>query len=496
MPDCPANTPVLVGAAAVQQKLEDYRAALEPVALMERALRAAAEDAGSGALLTRADEIMVPNSLWGYRDPGRILAERLGATAATTLLADFGILQQSLLNRACRRIAAGEAGVLLVTGGEARYRQQCAARAGGEAPETKQGEVEPDVLLRPDAELMSEVESAAGLAMPVGYYAIMDSALRYRQGLTVAEHRDRMARLYARMSVIAAQNPDAWTREPVDAPFIRDHCADNRMLAFPYTKLHNSQWNVDQAAGLILCSAGIAEELGIPRDKWLFPLASTESNFMTVIASRGDLGASEGFRIAGRRIAELTGIELGDVRLRELYSCFPFAVRVQQREFGLDPEEDVSVTGGMTFGGGPLNNFVFQATARMAQLLRRNPGEPGLITAVSGLVTKQACCLWSTEPPPGGWAFADVSDEVRAATDVRELIGDYRGEATVAGYTVLYRGMDPWRAIAVFDLPDGRRSVAFSEEAAVVDAMLTRECCGAVYRLSGGQFFAAATGNG
>ena len=36
MPDCPPDTPVLVGVAAVQQKLDDYQQALEPVALMEQ----------------------------------------------------------------------------------------------------------------------------------------------------------------------------------------------------------------------------------------------------------------------------------------------------------------------------------------------------------------------------------------------------------------------------------------------------------------------------
>ncbi|MCP4843075.1 MAG: acetyl-CoA acetyltransferase, partial [Halieaceae bacterium] len=122
MGDCAPTTPVLVGVGAVQQKLEDYRKALEPVALMEQALRAAAADAGTEALLARADEILVPNSLWGYRDPARILADKLGAQSATTLLADFGILQQGLINRACQRIVAGEAQVMLIAGGEARYR--------------------------------------------------------------------------------------------------------------------------------------------------------------------------------------------------------------------------------------------------------------------------------------------------------------------------------------------------------------------------------------
>ncbi len=42
MPDVAANTPVLVGVAAVQQKIADPAVALEPVALMERALRDAA----------------------------------------------------------------------------------------------------------------------------------------------------------------------------------------------------------------------------------------------------------------------------------------------------------------------------------------------------------------------------------------------------------------------------------------------------------------------
>ena len=53
--ECPHNTPVLVGVAAVQQKLEDFKLALEPIALMEQALCNAARDAGSEALLSRAD---------------------------------------------------------------------------------------------------------------------------------------------------------------------------------------------------------------------------------------------------------------------------------------------------------------------------------------------------------------------------------------------------------------------------------------------------------
>ena len=482
------NTPVLVGVAAVQQKVDDYRQALEPVALMEQALRDAAADAGSSELLRRADEILVPKSLWGYSDPGRILADALGAESATTLLAEFGILQQSLLTRACQRIAAGETQVVLVAGGEARHRSQCAGRAKEEASETQQVDVDPDILLRPEDEMWSSVETDSGLGMPVGYYAILDSALRYKQGLSLEQHRDQMARMYSRLSELAADNPDAWAEAPVSAAHIREHSASNRMLAFPYTKLHNSQWNVDQAAGLILCSAGVAEELGIDPGKWVFPLAATESNFMSVVASRKDLGASPGFRIAGQVLMELAGISFNDISLCELYSCFPYAIRVQLEEFGLDPQCDVSVTGGMTFGGGPLNNFVFQATVKMAELLRQNPAEIGLVSTVSGLLTKQACALWSASPGAGGWAFADVTEQVREVSEVCELVAGYRGTGSVAGYTVIYQGSDPWRAVAVFDLPGGERTVAYSEDAHVMESMLSRECCGFSYQLAEGKF--------
>ena len=60
MAELSPTSPVLVGIGAVQQKLADPAAALEPVALMEKALRAAAADAGSEALLARAGEILVP----------------------------------------------------------------------------------------------------------------------------------------------------------------------------------------------------------------------------------------------------------------------------------------------------------------------------------------------------------------------------------------------------------------------------------------------------
>merc|ERR1711969_232611 len=98
------RTPVLVGVGAVQQRLEDASEALEPVALMQAALERAADDAGSRALLTRADAIRVPRGFWDYPDPGRWVAERLGASRVRTQVSEIGVLQSTLFGHAARDI--------------------------------------------------------------------------------------------------------------------------------------------------------------------------------------------------------------------------------------------------------------------------------------------------------------------------------------------------------------------------------------------------------
>jgi acetyl-CoA C-acetyltransferase len=492
------TTPILVGVAAITQRSEEAGSGDDAIELMIRATRDAAADCGNVAVLKQIDDIAVPKGVWAYSDPARLVADAIaagdcaGEKAPNTLLANLGVTQQLLISRACLAIAEGNASVMLVTGGESKYRDLRATIAGIEPRRVEQVNVEPDETLVPHAELWSPVESAAGLGMPVGYYAIIDSALRYEQGHSIDQQRDDMAELYAGFSRIAADNPDAWVREPVAAEFIREPSAKNKMLAFPYTKLHNSQWNVDQASAMIFCSVAKARELGIPQHKWVYPLCATESNFMTVVAQRRKLHRCEGFEIAGQRAFELAAKTPQDIEHMEIYSCFPAAVRVQVAELGVDPNRPLSVTGAMTFGGGPLNNFVFQATVKMAQVLRDNPGDTGMVTCVSSFLTKQGVALWSTTPAPNGYGFEDVSSAVAAATSLCEVVPGFDGPATVAGYTVLYRGDAPWRGVVICNLPDGKRTVAYSESAQVMAQMEAAEYCGQEVTLAGNVFEPAA----
>lgn len=468
------RTPVLVGAHAVQQRCDHPDEGVEPVELMIRALEGAAEDAGSRQLLALADGVRVPHGYWDYADPGRLIAARVGASAARTQLTKLGVLQTTVLGRAAADVASGRARVVLVAGGEAKHRALRAKVLGVPERRTVQSGVAPDEVLEPHREVVHPRELELGIAMPVNQYAVVENALRAADGQGLAAHRDEVARLWSGMSEVAARNPDAWSRTAFPPEAIRDADARNRWIAFPYTKRHNSDWNVDQAAGLILCALGTARELGLDESRFVFPLAVADANVMVSLGERRELHRAPGFAHAGRAAAEISGVAADEVTARELYSCFPSAVRVQQRELGLDPTLPVTVTGGMAFAGGPLNNFVLQAMVKMTQVLRRAPGTIGMVNAVSGFLTKQGVSLWASRPPATPFRHVDVSAETAADVATVEVVAQADGEGTLASYTVQYRDGAPSRAILFLDLDDGRRVLRADDDRELA-AALTRE---------------------
>ena len=488
----PKRTPVLVGIGTATRREEDFTRALEPLDLMYVAVEAAGVDSGARAALSGVQHIAVPRGRWAYRNPAGAIAQRIGATQATTVLASVGVLQQSLIGEACARIARGECHTTLVTGADAGYRLLRAQIAGQEVSE-RATEGDPDISLTPKDELRHPVEKRAGIKMPVALYAIMESAYRARQGWSIDEHRNRLAELGARFARVAADNPHAWDRRALDAAAIRDTGERNPMQAFPYTRLHCSTWNVDQAAALLFCSAARAEQLGIARERWVTPLASTESNHMVAVSARADLAACPGARIAGQAALDAGGITAQDLDLIELYSCFPIAVEAYAAELGLPLTRDLTVTGGMAFAGGPYNNYVFQATCRAAGLLRAGRGRHALVSSVSGVLTKQAFGLWSSAAAsaaspsvlaaPRAFTHVDVSDAVAREVGVLEVLDDFSGTATVAGFTVLHGRGKAARGLVLADTPQGQRVLATTEDAALTARMQSEEFVGRPVRI-------------
>ena len=231
--------------------------------------------------------------MWRYPDPARMLADRVGASART-VMAEIGVTQQTLITRACEAVARGEADVVAVVGGEARAQpKRDRSPAEGEGAPA-------DEVLEPHGEILDRLEVARGLMMPANQYAVMENALRHAEHRTVDDHGREVAELCAAFSRVAAANPDAWNRSGASADEIRLPSPANRPLSFPYNKLHVSQWNVNQAAALLITSVEGAEVLGIPRDRWVFPMAAAESNAMVALSARPELHRSPAVEHVGR----------------------------------------------------------------------------------------------------------------------------------------------------------------------------------------------------
>jgi acetyl-CoA C-acetyltransferase len=494
------RTPVVVGGGQWSNRVDEGEAAVEPVDLMAEATRRAASDTGAAdpaKVLASLDSVRVVQLLsWRYGDPARLVAERVGVgdVRSTWYTTPGGNTPQSLLNRTCLDIAAGDADVVVIGGAEA-WRTRMATRGAGERPDwTVQPEgTEPTVTFGGDFKMDQMVhpdELARGVVMPVQVYPAFESALRAAAGATHAEWAAHLGRLWSGFSAVAASNPNAWLRDAFDATDVVTPGPDNRMIGFPYPKRLNSNNAVEQGAAVIVCSVEAAERLGIPRERWVFPHAGTDGHDTAHVSSRADLRSSPAMRVAGRRALELAGVGVDDLAHVDLYSCFPSAVQIAAVELGLSVDDAVAgrrpltVTGGLSFAGGPWNNYVTHSIATMATVLRNDPGSVGMCTANGGNLSKHAVGVYSTEPP-AEFRWEKVQPDVDAATTRREVAGEYEGEVTVESWTVMHdRDGQPELGIVAALLPDGRRAWGRTEDSEVVKAMTVEEFIGRPARLT------------
>ncbi|MBI3386359.1 MAG: hypothetical protein HY027_01340 [Deltaproteobacteria bacterium] len=482
------RTPVIVGVGVATQQLDDPGRSLEAIELMIAATLTAAEDSGAPSILKAVQRVAVPGGLWQYSDPGRIIAQRIGAAGAQTVLVATGIPQQTLLNDAYAAIRDGTLEVALIVGGEAARRAAMARRLGVTVVDTVQEEATPDDLQLPTDEIITSIEIDAGVSSAMQPFALIDSALRYAEGRSLDQHRDEIARLWAGFSTVASQSPHAAFPEPRDAAFIREPSASNRPIAFPYNKWHCAQMNVDQAAALLVCSLDAAVRFGVDRDRVVFPLVALESSFSLPVPKRRDLHRWPAMEVLGAAAEAHLGHALSDIAFVELYSCFPAAVRVQQRALRLPSDGVPTITGGETFAGGPWNNFVLQATVAMIERLRVERDVKGLVSTVSGIVNKPGLAVYATRPEPMPLLLGDLGDQAERATPRVELIAGHRGPVRVAAYTVTYEQAGPMKCTIIADTPSGTRCMASSDDAALARRATHEELIGTTVVIDGIRF--------
>lgn len=487
MSNNPENTPVIVGVGFEMNRADQAADCPEPLALMLLAIKDALRECGGNDVDTQMESIAVQQGMWEYSNPAAYLASALNCETAQTELSDLGVLQLTPFFELCNRIAAGKQSIGVHVGGEAKYRELRARINGEEVANSSLPDdtPAPDTHYRSEDPFASDVEARAQIFMPVDMFAVIESALRKNSGLSIDEHRDHLAEMYAGFSEIAADNEHAWHRQPLQAGSIRNAEGKNSMLAFPYTKKHNTQWNVNQAVAIIVCSVAKARQLGIDERKWVYPLSAARSNHVVCLAQQDSLFSHRGTRRIGEQVFSLAQLSPVDVDMAELYSCFPAAVQSFALDFDLPESCPLSVTGSMAFAGGPYNHSALDGIARMVEVLREQQ-EPkvGLVSNLSGVFGKTGVSLLSNEPGKTPYGFCDVSEEVAALDHPLPTDPDYQGEAEIIGYTVSFHKDQPIRALVYCDLPNRQRTVVQSSDVELMQSMMEEEWVGRVIQIN------------
>ena len=475
--------PVIVGVAQVEQRTKDFLSAKEPIDLMAHALHSAINDTTSQRIRKHIQSIRVSQGMWQYEDPAKYLAENLelqNVESGKTVFGGNGV--QTTVNLSALDIQAGRFDVIALTGAECGYTQANARRAGQQVkwrdlPGKPTWTIKSGIGTRDPLETECQIGGAAQM------YAIFENALRYERGESIEDHQVETSYLWERFNSTATRNPHAWIQDDISAEEIRTESASNRPIVFPYPKLMNANNNVDQGAAIIMCSLEKAKKLRIPEEKWVYPIAGTDAHDTPAVSHRAKLTEAPGLRKAAERVLELADVtDFAQIGNFDLYSCFPSAVQVAAKEIGLELSLPLTVTGGLTFGGGPLNNYVMHAIARTVELLRKEPNTLGMVTANGGYLTKHAHGIYSNFPEPPPFKHEAVQKDVDTSND-RTTIAHPRDAVTVEGYTVMHGREAPVRGVAACLTDEGQRTWGYTTDVDLMSEMRTQEFCGRKVKL-------------
>lgn len=458
----PEHIPVLIAGGQVNDRPADPDAGLDSLGLMVAALKAAEADAGVGPLLTDLDSLAIVDQI-SFRHLGKLcepLAAAIGARPIVNYQSDapHGDSPIRLLNEAANRIGAGEVRLAAVVGAEALR------TAAGRAAKAASGEDKSYSAVRKVAVRQEpNYAQAHGLIAPVDVYPLYENAGRAAYGQTLAEAQAESAAIWSGMSAVAASNDAAWIRAAKSPEELLASGEGNRPIAFPYTKLMVANSSVNQGAGFIVASVAEARRRGVPDDRMIHVGMGAAAKEAGSILRRDRYDRSVSMDTAIRRTLELNRMTAADFEVVELYSCFPCVPKMARRTLNWPVDKPATVFGGLTFGGGPIANYMSHAVVSMADQLRANGGT-GFLFANGGFATDNHCIILSRAPIAAA-RFPqdfDYQGEADAARDpIPPLEQDYIGAATIETYTIFYGRDGAARAGVVVALtPAGGRTLA------------------------------------
>jgi acetyl-CoA C-acetyltransferase len=456
------RTPVIVGIGEITHRSKAADEGLEPIELMARAMRLAEHDSGAPLLAALDSLDVVCEYSWPYADAPTLLGERLGHQPVRRVYGETGGESPvRFLHEAALRIARGESQVAAITGAEARYTVDAAAKAGVDLPWAPR---DASVTLVRGTALCHPVAVQLGAYMPITIYPFYENATAPAWGQTPREAQAESARLWAGYSEVAAANPHAWRPRRFTPAEVADASGDNRLIAWPYPKAMVANPLVNMGAAVLMTSAGHARALGIAPERWVHVWDGAAAREPRDYLQRDQYQRSHAQDLVMETVLAQAGGDAAAFAMLELYSCFPVVPKMARRTLGLAADARMTSTGGLSFFGAPLNNYMTHAACGLVRALRGAPGQAALLYGQGEYVTKHHALVLGAGASPRGLPPADYS--VQAQADARRgpvpgFVTAYGGPAALETFTIVYdRAGQPTHGIAIARTPGGARLMA------------------------------------
>src|SRR5438132_12587167 len=429
--------PVIVGVGEIVDRPKEISKGLEPLVLLEQALKRAEGDSGS-KWLGEIQSLDIVNFLsWRYRDPEQQLARRLGVKPKHAYYGPVGGESPiRYLHEAAQRIARGECSVAAVCGAEAQSTATKAERAGVDLPWTPFAHDVPEP--KRGAAFQKPMAVKLGVFRPVTVYPFYEAATAAHGGQTPREAMAESGALWSTYSNVASQNPNAWLKRRLTADEITTPPPDNRLIAWPYTKLQVANPTVNMGAALLMTSLAKARAAGIAEDRLIHVWGGASAEEPRDYLIRDQFFESHPQNAVLKAILDLVGGDGRAFDAIELYSCFPCVPKMARRTLGLGPDVQPTVTGGLTFFGAPLNTYMTHAAVAMVRSLRER-GKLGLLYGQGGFVTKHHGLVLAREAPKRPLA-QDTSVQAEADRNRRKVpdfVTEASGQGKVESFTVI-----------------------------------------------------------
>ena len=455
------RTPVIVGVGEITQKTKDLQKSLEPLGLMESAIRAAIKDAGTSVLSMIDSLDVIQEFSWPYADAPLKLSQRLGITPKHLVYGPVGgETPVGFIHEAALRIWRGESEVAAVVGAEAQYSVTSAQKQGVSLAWSPR---DPAARLIRGTDYLHRTAVELGVASPATVYPFYENATQAAWGQTPEQGRQESGRLWEKCSLVAAANPYSWQQHSISSEDISIPADGNRMVAWPYTVHMVANPQVNQGAAVLLMSRCKATQLGIPEERMIHVWCGAAANEPDDYLLRDQYVRVHAQEAVLERILQQVG-DIGRFDQLELYSCFPVVPKMARRTLALAADVVVTCTGGLSFFGAPLNNYMTHAASAMVRALRGQQNSIGLLYGQGGYLTKHHAIVLGSQASAKSRLSSDYS--VQEAADSRralvpELAMDYTGPAWIESFTVIYRkDASISHGVVILRSPHGTRQLA------------------------------------